>query len=96
VRYATIAVRRVAPQDTAIQVDDIKVLLVELIVDIFVVIEVFHHYHVVVEEICRLSNIGRLNSCAVSASATGLVGKALLSKHIPDNLLISNDLFRVV
>lgn len=35
-----------------IQVDDIKVLLVELIVEIFVVIEVFHHHHVMVEEIC--------------------------------------------
>jgi hypothetical protein len=52
VRYATIAVRRLAPQDSMIQVDDIKVLLVELIVEIFVVIEVFHHHHVVVEEIC--------------------------------------------
>ena len=79
-----------------IQVDDIKVLLVELIVEIFVVIEVFYHHHVMVEEICRLSDIGRFNSCAVSASATGLVGKALLSEHIPDDLLISYDLFRIV
>jgi hypothetical protein len=79
-----------------IQVDDIKVLLVELIVDIFVVIEVFHHHHVVVEEICGLSDISRLNSCAVSASATGLVRKTLLIEHIPDDLLISYDLFRVV
>lgn len=79
-----------------IQVDDIKVLLVELIVEIFVVIEVFHHHHVMVEEICRLSDIGRLNSCAVSASATGLVWKTLLGENIADDLLISYYLFRVV
>jgi hypothetical protein len=42
VRYATIAIWRFPPQDSIIQVDDIEVLLVELIVDIFVVIEVFH------------------------------------------------------
>ena len=41
-RYATIAIRRVAPQGSMIEVNDIKVLLVELIVDIFVVIEVLH------------------------------------------------------
>jgi len=48
------------------------------------------------EEICGLSDVGRLNSGAVSASATGLVGKTLLGEHIPNDLLISNDLIRVV
>ena len=95
-RYATIAVRRVPPQDSMIQVDDIEVLLVELIVDIFVVVEVFHEHNVVMEEICGLSDAGRLNSGAVSASATGLVWKTLLGEHIPDDLLISNDLIGVV
>ncbi len=41
-RYTTITIWRVAPQDSMIQVDYIKVLLIELIVDIFIVIEVFN------------------------------------------------------
>ena len=48
------------------------------------------------EEICGLSDVGRLNSGAVSASSTGLVGKTLLSEHILDDLLISNNLIRIV
>ena len=95
-RYATIAIWRVPPQDSIIQVDDIEVFLVELIVDIFVVVEVFHEHNVVMEEICGLSDVGRLNSGAVPASPTGLVGKTLLGEHIPDDLLISYDLIRVV